>query len=58
MYVMRGVNKTQMINAHQGRVKALAFDPDDKTLTSSSSENWGILRALLRIRQKFDLRSA
>ena len=28
MYEVRGVNKTQIINAHQGRVKALAFGPD------------------------------
>ena len=40
MYVMRGVNKTQMINAHQGRVTALAFGPDGKTLASfSASDN-------------------
>ena len=51
MYEMRGVNKTQIINAHQGRVKALAFGPDGTkdlstqnshhTKTSSSSENLG-----------------
>ena len=40
MYEMRGVNKTQMINAHQGRVTALAFGPDGKTLASfSASDN-------------------
>ena len=37
MYEMRGVNKTQMINAHQGRVTAVAFGPDGKTLASFSA---------------------
>ena len=40
MYEMLGVNKTQMINTHQGRVIALTFGPDGKALASfSASDN-------------------
>lgn len=39
MYEMRGVNKTQMINAHQGRITAVAFGPDGKTLATFSAHD-------------------
>ena len=39
MYELRGVNKTQMINAHSGRVTAVAFGPDGKTLASFSAND-------------------
>lgn len=39
MYELRGVNKTQMINAHTGRITATAFGPDGKTLASFSAHD-------------------
>ena len=39
MYEMRGTNKTQMINAHQGRVTAVAFGPDGKNLATFSGKD-------------------
>ena len=39
MYELRGTNKTQMINAHQGRIFAVAFGPDGKNLASFSGQD-------------------
>ena len=39
IYEMRGVNKTQMINAHTGKIIALAFGPDGKTMASFGGQD-------------------